>query len=55
MGGYSTLSDQNLRLVERFRRVADDTLEYSFTVDNPTMWTRPWTAVIKLATQEFLQ
>ena len=25
MGGYSTLSDQNLRLVERFRRVADDT------------------------------
>jgi hypothetical protein len=46
MGGYFTLSDQNLRLVERFRRVADDTLEYTFTVDNPTMWTRPWTAVI---------
>ena len=46
MGGYSTLSDQNLRLIERFRRVADDTLEYTFTVDNPTMWTRPWTAVI---------
>jgi hypothetical protein len=23
-----------------------DTLEYTFTVDNPTMWTRPWTAVI---------
>ena len=46
MGGYSTLSDQNLRLVERFRRVAQDTLEYTFTVDNPTMWTKPWTAVI---------
>ena len=46
MGGYSTLSDQNLRLVERFRRVAADTIEYTFTVDNPTMWTRPWTAVI---------
>jgi hypothetical protein len=46
MGGYVTLSDQNLRLVERFRRVAADTLEYTFTVDNPTMWTRPWTAVI---------
>ena len=46
MGGYTTLSDQNLRLVERFRRVAADTLEYTFTVDNPTMWTRPWTAVI---------
>jgi hypothetical protein len=46
MGGYNTLSDDQLRLVERFRRVADDTLEYTFTVDNPTMWTRPWTAVI---------
>ena len=46
MGGYNMLSDQNLRLVERFRRIADDTLEYTFTVDNPTMWTRPWTAVI---------
>jgi hypothetical protein len=46
MGGYSTLSDENLRLVERFRRVADDTIEYTFTVDNPTVWTTPWTAVI---------
>ena len=46
MGGYTVLSDQNLRLVERFRRTAEDTLEYTFTVDNPTMWTKPWTAVI---------
>ena len=46
MGGYFTLSDQNLRLVERFKRVAADTLEYTFTVDDPTMWTKPWTAVI---------
>jgi hypothetical protein len=46
MGGYTTLSDQNLKLIERFRRTASDTLEYTFTVDNPTMWTKPWTAVI---------
>jgi hypothetical protein len=46
MGGYNTLSDENLRLVERFRRTADDTVEYTFTVDNPTMWTKPWTATI---------
>jgi hypothetical protein len=46
MGGYFTLSDQNLRLVERFKRTAADNLEYTFTVDNPTMWTKPWTAVI---------
>jgi hypothetical protein len=46
MGGYSVLSDENLHLIERFRRTAEDTLEYTFTVDNPTMWTKPWTAVI---------
>jgi hypothetical protein len=46
-GGYFTLSDENLRLVERFRRVAADTIEYTFTVDNPSMWTRPWTAMVQ--------
>lgn len=46
MGGYSVLSDENMKLTERFRRTADDTLEYTFTVDNPTMWTKPWTATI---------
>ena len=46
MGGYSVLSDENLRLIERFRRTAEDTIEYTFTVDNPTVWTRPWTATI---------
>jgi len=46
MGGYSVYSDENLHLTERFRRTADDTIEYTFTVDNPSMWTRPWTATI---------
>jgi hypothetical protein len=45
-GGYFTLSDQNLHLTERFRRTADDTLEYTFTVDDATMWTKPWTAMV---------
>ncbi|HKE83935.1 MAG TPA: hypothetical protein VKB50_09280 [Vicinamibacterales bacterium] len=46
MGGYFTLSDQNLHLIERFKRVAADTIEYTFTVDDPTMWTKPWTVMI---------
>jgi hypothetical protein len=36
----------SLHVVERFTRVAADTLRYEFTVDDPTIWTRSWTAVI---------
>jgi len=33
----------NLHLVERWRRVDADTLEYAVTVEDPTVWTKPWT------------
>ena len=33
----------NLHLVERFRRVDEDTLAFSVTIDDPTTWTQPWT------------
>ena len=33
----------NLHLVERFTLVDADTLEYRFTVEDSTTWTRPWT------------
>ena len=46
MGGYFRYADENLRLTERFTRVDGDTLRYEFTVDDPTVWTRPWTAAI---------
>ena len=37
-------TDANLRLIERFTRTDPNTLVYEFTVDNPTVYTRPWTA-----------
>jgi hypothetical protein len=37
-------SDENLKVIERLRRVADDTIEYGFTIEDPTMWDRPWSA-----------
>jgi hypothetical protein len=46
MGGYFRYADEHLKLTERFTRVADDTLRYEFTVDDPTVWTQPWTAAI---------
>ena len=36
-------SGANLHLIERFTRVDSDTIDYRFTVEDPTTWTRPWT------------
>jgi hypothetical protein len=36
-------ASRNARLVERFTRLSPDQLEYRFTVEDPTIWTRPWT------------
>ena len=41
-------SSANLHLVERFTRTGPDTLEYRFTVEDPSMWTRPWTAIVPM-------
>jgi hypothetical protein len=41
-------SGANLHLVERFTRTDANTLLYEFTVEDPTMWTRPWTAVVPM-------
>ena len=41
-------SGAGLHVIERFTRVGPDTLQYEFTVDDPTMWTRPWTAMIPM-------
>jgi len=42
-------SRENLHVVERFTRVDDKTIRYEFTVDDPTTWTRPWSAELPLA------
>jgi hypothetical protein len=39
---------ENLHVIERFTRVAVDTLQYEITVDDSTMWTKPWTVMIRL-------
>jgi hypothetical protein len=36
-------SRENLHLVERWTRKGPTTLEYVVTVEDPTVWTRPWT------------
>jgi hypothetical protein len=41
-------SDSNLHLVERFTRSDRDTIQYEFTMDDPGVWTRPWTAAFPM-------
>ena len=44
-----TRPSATLHLVERFTRISADTLEYKITVEDPTTFSRPWTAVIPIS------
>lgn len=35
-------ASENLHVVERFKRLDKENLLYSFTVEDPTVWTEPW-------------
>ena len=41
-------SHENLHLVERLTRASADILNYEFTIDDATTWTRSWTGMIPL-------
>jgi hypothetical protein len=41
-------SDSNMHLTERFQRLSPDMIQYEFTIDDPTAFTKPWTARIPL-------
>jgi hypothetical protein len=41
-------SSENLRVVERFTRVADDMIQYRFTIEDESVWARPWSGELPL-------
>ncbi|HEV3062799.1 MAG TPA: hypothetical protein VGY48_31420 [Vicinamibacterales bacterium] len=45
-------ADENLHLVERFRRVDAHTLDYTFTVDDPHVFSRAWTVALPMTRSE---
>jgi proteasome lid subunit RPN8/RPN11 len=48
-------SQPTLNLVEKFTRVGPNSLTYEFTIKDPNVWTKPWTAqVIMEKTQEHI-
>jgi len=44
------LISENVTLTERFRRVAQDVLHYSFTIEDPELYTQAWTAEMPMTT-----
>jgi hypothetical protein len=43
---FQNANPATFKITERFARVAADSLNYEFTVEDPATWTRPWTALI---------
>ena len=41
-----------LRVVERFKRTGPNRIDYSFTVEDPGTWTRPWSGIAPWETTE---
>ena len=46
--GLPGLIDRNLTLVERFTRTEDRVLLYRFTVNDATVWTKPWSVEVPM-------
>jgi hypothetical protein len=47
-GGWNWAADENLHVVERLSLSDANTIRYESTVSDPTVWTKPWTAVASL-------
>jgi len=43
---FQNANPATYKIVERFTRVDATSLNYEFTVEDPTTWTKPWTARI---------
>jgi hypothetical protein len=50
--GIGWSPDENVKLTERFTRVNNDILIYEVTVDDPTIWTKPWTMSLPMTRSE---
>jgi hypothetical protein len=43
---------ESMRVVERFTRTGADSIDYSVTIDDPKVYTRPWTVALPLNRDE---
>lgn len=47
--GLGAIADEHLHLVERLTRTDAGTLLYQFTIDDPTIWSQRWSAIVPMA------
>jgi hypothetical protein len=52
VGYLDGMTDQNLHVVERFSRTDPDTILYQATINDPTVYTKPWTVEISMTKRE---
>jgi hypothetical protein len=45
---YKNANADKLKITEYFTRTAADQIEYKFTIDDPSTWSKPWSAVVPL-------
>jgi len=45
---YRNGDPKTQKIIEYFTRTSADAIEYKFTVDDPSTWTRPWSAIIPM-------
>jgi len=48
VGYLNGLSDENLRVVERFTRTDANTITYQATIEDATVFTKPWTVELSM-------
>ncbi len=52
---YRNASGETLRLIERFKAVGPNGVEWSVTVNDPSTWARPWTFAMMLTKKDASQ
>jgi hypothetical protein len=43
---------EHLQLVERFTRIAADTITYEMAISDPTTWVTPWKAMMPMKSRQ---
>ena len=48
---FRDANPKTLKITERFTRISPETIEYKFTIDDPSTWTKPWSVILPLSAE----